>query len=150
MEELFKDVTKKMDGLHLGMANTVAYSPDPVNAQFDMMNQLFNQMPEGQRKKEMKKLMKNELDAMKEGKTELEQKLTKKAMVRGREEERYGDGDQSRVVGRAAQKLDVQWKEGMDYHPSNCSHWMRVIFFGDYNRMMAMLNSMAETQVDNF
>ena len=48
-------------------------------------------------------------------------KMMRKAMKGGREEMRHGDGDQSRLVGREAQRLLLQWDGGMDYSPASGS-----------------------------
>ena len=145
-------LNKTLDEVHLTQAKARLYSDDPKNAQMDTMQQMLDKWPEGPEKNKMKKRLEMELEARKEGEAEMKAKLQaqelKKAMCGGREEERYDDGDQSRVVGREVAKLEVQWKGGMDYHPANCSPWMRTLFFGDYWGMMEVLNNMSKAQVN--
>jgi len=141
-----------MNEMHMNMAKTVHYSSDPANAQLDMAKQMLDQMPEGMQKNKLKKQLELELAAQKESDAEMKLKLFARGAIKemngGREEERYGDGVQTRVVGRKdVAKLEAQWKGGMDYHPSNCSLWMRTIFFGDFKGMMAMLDNMSGAQV---
>jgi len=147
MKESFKEVNKKMNEMHMNRAKTIHYSSNPANAQMDMAKQILDEMPEGKKKNELKKGLESGIEAMKEGETEMRMKLLMKALFGGREEERYGDGVQTIVVGREVEKLSAQWRSGMDYHPSNLSLWMRTIYFGDFKGMMAMLDDKSEAQV---
>ena len=136
-----------MNEMHMNRAKTIHYSSNPANAQMDMAKQILDEMPEGKKKNELKKGLESGIEAMKEGETEMRMKLLMKALCGGREEERYGDGVQTMVVGREVEKLSAQWRSGMDYHPSNLSLWMRTIYFGDFKGMMAMLDNKSEAQV---
>merc|ERR1712012_1472288 len=60
--------------------------------------------------------------------------------------ESYEDGDQSSLKGDEAQFLRNQWASGMDYNPhvplfSYLSSWLKVIFCGDYERFLKIVDS---------
>ena len=149
-----EEVNKTLDEVNLNQAKARLYSSDPKNAQMDMAKQRLDEWSEGPEKNKMKKKLEIELEARKEGEAEMSVKLQaqklRKAMCGGREEQRYDDGDQSKVVGREVAKMEVQWSSGMDYHPANCSPWMRTIFFGDFKGMMDMLDNMSKAQVSHY
>ena len=64
----------------------------------------------------------------------------------------YDDGDQSPLSGERAQFLRNQWSNGMDYAPYEpiihyLSSWLKVIYSGDYDSMMEMLDNKSEAQI---
>jgi len=64
----------------------------------------------------------------------------------------YDDGDQSPLSGESAQFLKNQWSTGMDYQPHEpiihyLSSWLRVIYSGDYDSMMKMLEDKSEAEI---
>merc|ERR1711953_1170747 len=64
----------------------------------------------------------------------------------------YDDGDQSPMSGERAQYIKNQWSTGMDYVPHEpifhyLSSWLKVIYSGDYNSMMKMLENKSPTEI---
>ena len=64
----------------------------------------------------------------------------------------YDDGDQSPLDGERAQFLRNQWSNGMDYVPYEpmfhyLSSWLKVIYSGDYDSMMKMLEDKSEAEI---
>ena len=64
----------------------------------------------------------------------------------------YDDGDQSPLSGESAQYLKNQWSTGMDCVPFEprfhyLSSWLKVIYSGDYDSMMKMLENKSEAEI---
>ena len=64
----------------------------------------------------------------------------------------YDDGDQSPLKGLKSQSLRTQWASGMDYSPYNpqfhyLSDWMKVIFSGDYQSFLKMIEGKNEEEL---
>ena len=64
----------------------------------------------------------------------------------------YNDGDQSPLNGERAQYLKNQWSTGMDCVPfaplfHYLSSWLKVIYSGDYDSMMKMLEDKSEAEI---
>lgn len=64
----------------------------------------------------------------------------------------FDDGDQSPLNGEKAQFLRNQWSTGMDYVPHEpvihyLSSWLKIIYSGDYDSMMKMLENKSETEI---
>ena len=157
MNDMFKQVNKKMNKLWVDVAkkknDTVIDSLDPIMGCLKVEEELVNQMSGGmsrQQKKYFEEEMAEEKAVAKEVKLQTEMMIMMKNMMGGREEKRYSDGDQSKVVGREAKKLENLWVRGLDFSPLNpFSKWMKVIFAGDYAAMMGILSSMSEAQVNS-
>ena len=152
MYNVFKRVNKKMNKLRVDVAKKKSNILDPVLGDFEVEEELFNQMSSGmsrQQKKYIEEQMAEEKAMAKEAELQSKRMIMMKNMMGGREEKRYNDGDQSRVVGREAMKLENLWAKGLDYSPFNpFSKWMKVIFAGDYAAMMGILSTMSEAQVN--
>merc|ERR1712110_633550 len=63
----------------------------------------------------------------------------------------YDEGEQSPLSGDSAQYLKNQWSSGMDYQPHEpllyyLSSWLKVIYSGDYDSMMEMLEDKSEAE----
>jgi len=64
----------------------------------------------------------------------------------------YDDGDQSPLKGMKSQNLRTQWASGLDYSPYNpqfhyLSDWMKVIFSGDYQGFLKLIDGKTEEEV---
>ena len=70
------------------------------------------------------------------------------ARVGGVQRMRFDEGDQSPLVGEDAAHLQDQWHLGFDYTPINhFSLWMKVIFTGNYEGMMSILEGKSDMEV---
>ena len=64
----------------------------------------------------------------------------------------YDDGDQSPLSGKSGQYLRNQWSTGMDCVPHEpifyyLSSWLKVIYSGDYDSMMEMLQDKSKAEI---
>ena len=64
----------------------------------------------------------------------------------------FDDGIQTPLSGKEGEFLRNQWNIGMDYHPyipafSYLSNWLKVIFSGDYDEFMKMLEGKKESKI---
>ena len=151
--DMFKQVNKEMNKLRVDVAKKKNDSLDPIMGCLKVEEELINQMSGSmsrQKKKYFEEEMAEEKAVAKEVELQTEMMIRMKNMMGGREEKRYSDGDQSKVVGREAKKLENLWVRGLDFSPLNpFSKWMKVIFAGDYAAMMGILSSMSEAQVNS-
>ena len=75
---------------------------------------------------------------------EMEKKL-KLRSLKDFQKKSYDEGDQSPLVGRDAWILQRQWSHKMDYNPLKpFSRWMKVIYTGDYERMMDIVHNTSD------
>ena len=149
MKKSLKDVEHAMNDLIINFGENVRGQntyEDGVHANFSSLERMVANLPEGEKKKKLKKQLEEEQSVAAEAKEDLQRRLTR--TVDDVQRKRFDEGDQSPLTGREALNLQNQWQMGFDYSPLNpFSHWMKVIYTGNYDGMMSILEGKSDMEV---
>ena len=119
---------------------------ESTQVHFNTLAKMVDSLPEGEQKTKVQKQLEEEQSAAADAKVD-----RKKQLMRTMDDikrKRFDEGDQSPLTGREALNLQNQWQMGMDYTPVNpFSQWMKVIFTGNYEGMMNILEGMSDMEV---
>ena len=149
MKKSLKDVEHAMNNLIINFGENIRGQntyEDGVHANFSSLERMVANLPEGEKKNKLKKQLEEEQAVAAEAKEDLQRRLTR--TVDDVQRKRFDEGDQSPLTGREALNLQNQWQMGFDYSPLNpFSHWMRVIYTGNYGGMMSILEGKSDMEV---
>ena len=118
-----------------------------VDTYFSYMAKMISSLPEGVRKQRLMMQLEEEKIAATEAKVAFESQLV--ARVGGVQKMRFDEGDQGPLVGEDATYLQDQLDHlGFDHTPLNpFSLWMKVIFTGNYEGMLSILEGKSDMEV---
>ena len=149
MKKALKDVEHAMNNLIINFGENVRGQntyEDGVHANFSKLERMVANLPEGEKKNKLKKQLEEEQSVAAEAKEDLQRQLTR--TLDDVQRKRFDEGDQSPLTGREALNLQNQWQMGFDYSPLNpFSHWMKVIYTGNYGGMMSILEGKSDMEV---
>ena len=149
MKEAMKNVERAMNDMIINFGENVRGQEtyeEGKHAHFSNLAKMVESLPEGSKKSMLQKQLEEEQSAAAEAKVDLEQQLVRR--MGDVKKKRFDEGDQSPLIGREALNLQNQWQQGFDYIPTNpFSQWMKVIFLGNYEGMMNILEGMSDIEV---
>ena len=116
------------------------------HAHFSTLAKMVANLPEGSHKSKLQRQLEEEQSAAADARVDMKKRLMR--TMDDIQRKRFDEGDQSPLTGREALSLQNQWQMGMDYTPTNpFSQWMKVIFTGNYEGMMKILEGMSDMEV---
>ena len=149
MKKSLKDVERSMNEMIINFGENVrgqgSYE-EKDHAHFSTLAKMVDNLPEGPKKRMLQKQLEEEQSAAADAKVDMERRLMR--TMDDIKRKRFDEGDQSPLTGREALNLQNQWQMGMDYTPTNpFSQWMKVIYTGNYEGMMNILEGMSDIEV---
>ena len=143
-----KDVEQAMNKINFGdNVSGENTSEGMVDTYFSYMAKMISNLPEGVRKQRLLMQLEEEKIAATESMVAFKKQLV--ARVGGVQKMRFDEGDQSPLVGEDAEHLQDQLDHlGFDHTPINpFSLWMKVIFTGNYEGMMSILEGKSDMEM---
>ena len=143
-----KDVEQAMNKINFGdNVSGENTSEGMVDTYFSYMAKMISNLPEGVRKQRLMMQLEEEKIAATESMVAFKKQLV--ARVGGVQKMRFDEGDQSPLVGEDAEHLQDQLDHlGFDHTPINpFSLWMKVIFTGNYEGMMSILEGKSDMEM---